>query len=761
MSSPRPCGEARGGEAADAAEKEDRSNASLSSLCALLCGSDPPSARLVDELCEGLSREDLSTVMPSSRWTPLQAAVLHGRVEAAVALVDRFGVRADGGAPRQSPPPEDEEEEPPAPQIAPLTGEQVEELFPGRNYVSRIGFGSSPLYLACLMPGRVPLEMVRLFLRRGVPGDRSEAAGGSPCHAAAFSGNADALRALAAFGADVSAPDPNGSRPVLSAAYAGHAAVVTYLCDEADCDPAAPRPDGWTSAFSAASNGQTAMLRLLAGRYGVAVGAGVWDGKGRTSPAFKAAQYGHTETVRALLDEFGCDAAEVSRHGEVLLHAAALAPPESSGPLAELLAGRSPEQCVRQRNSDGCTPAALAAFRGNAPCLAAVVAADRDAATVPTRDGRGPMHMAAFGGHTGCVEMLHRAAGVAADARSGSGSQPAHEAAFNGHTAVLRWLVEEAGADPLAPRTNGEPPLMLACFSGKLDTVRYLVEECDAAVDTQRSDGESALQLAAYNGHIHVCRYLLEERGANPSVRDSRGGTPLAVACVRGETELVEYLHDRHGCALDAAREDSTQAVHLAAYFKHEATLRALLRRGADPLARTVKGETPMHFAVHKSATGCVRALHEAAPGAAVVPNKHGQTPLMLAIKTGHAEAVCVLASERVVRHPAHAEAGGGKGPLDAALAAATVSAPVVDLLLAAGAPLPLEPCPNSPAEVAERHTLLPWRKGAHPLQAASREAERVLYDERLALVPVLDVVRLCTSYLCVAAPVPAADGDS
>ena len=76
--------------------------------------------------------------------------------------------------------------------------------------------------------------------------------------------------------------------------------------------------------------------------------------------------------------------------------------------------------------------------------------------------------------------------------------------------------------------------------------------------------------------------------------------------------EVIQLLLD-HGADVNAQKEDRWTALHLGVLFGHVQVVEVLLKRGADPHARTKKGETPFQLASSSSRnhTQIMRLLSE------------------------------------------------------------------------------------------------------------------------------------------------------
>jgi ankyrin repeat protein len=164
---------------------------------------------------------------------------------------------------------------------------------------------------------------------------------------------------------------------------------------------------------------------------------------------------------------------------------------------------------------------------------------------------------------------------------------------------------------------------------------------------------------------------------ANPSLE-------IFAACILGETDKVEQLTAGNRSLATALSDDGWTPLHLAAFFGHDATARALMNKGASVSARSTNAmnNMPIHAAAAGRHTEMVRFLIER--GANVNAQQHGGwTALHAAAQTGNLDMAKVL-----VDAGAHVEirADNQQRPLDLALTGG--HQPVVEYLEANGAKL-------------------------------------------------------------------------
>ncbi|KAG2501154.1 hypothetical protein HYH03_000969 [Edaphochlamys debaryana] len=285
---------------------------------------------------------------------------------------------------------------------------------------------------------------------------------------------------------------------------------------------------------------------------------------------------------------------------------------------------------VDERNTDGWTPLALAAFFGHTEAVGALLGAGADTEAANT-NGDTPLNWAAHEGHTEAVNVL-LAAGANIQAATKSGWTPLHCAAWKGHPQAAKALLAggantEAGCTYLDTEGGAWTPLHLAAFKGHTEAVGALLGgRADTRANSER--GRTPLHLAAAEGRTEAVKALLAG-GANANAADEDDRTPFHWAARNGYTEAMRALLSA-GADIDAAAKDGRTPLHLAAGTGHHAAVRALLAAGADVDAAAKDGASPLHYAVMQGHTEATRALL-AAGANKKAKDKRGKTALDLA----------------------------------------------------------------------------------------------------------------------------------
>ncbi len=131
---------------------------------------------------------------------------------------------------------------------------------------------------------------------------------------------------------------------------------------------------------------------------------------------------------------------------------------------------------------------------------------------------------------------------------------------------------------------------------------------------------------------------------ASPLESDPDGATDALLAAVKaGETETALILLEA-GVAPGTVGRFGLTPLMIASLRDDEATVRALLRYGADPSHRSDAGDAALHHAARFATAATVNSLLDG--GAAIDqpnPERSGETPLMRAASRGDVEIVRLL----------------------------------------------------------------------------------------------------------------------
>jgi ankyrin repeat protein len=337
------------------------------------------------------------------------------------------------------------------------------------------------------------------------------------------------------------------------------------------------------------------------------------------------------------------------------------------------------------RDPDGITPLSYAANNGHTQ-LAAILLAKGADPTAGSNNGRKPLHRAALKGHAGVVRLLLDA-GVDPLIKTDPVLREynRYERWYDEYTEEEAEELREAalshafmGDDPDVVKAFMPfvpPDEINSCFHRvrKLENIKTVLETGRVDIDSYW-DGTTKLYRAVRSMDLDEVRLLLQ-LGADPTRRSIRyrfadTGLSLTIPEIdntRGPTPLHAFGADRH-VVLDSEKESVAECIRLLidagadvnatmdSYYEHEGlqmtplhlavqktdhvlgswgsmdeseeTLaEILLSAGADPNAKSNRGNTPLHLANTEKPRIVELLLHHGADISAV--NAWGRTPLL------------------------------------------------------------------------------------------------------------------------------------
>ncbi|XP_025085082.1 ankyrin-3-like [Pomacea canaliculata] len=248
---------------------------------------------------------------------------------------------------------------------------------------------------------------------------------------------------------------------------------------------------------------------------------------------------------------------------------------------------------------------------------------------VRTSVGDNLLHLAARNKHWRVVDQLLR--------RQFSAYEPDSEgycvlhrlAEYRGKNLPALFRVLHNGwATNSARGPSGDTLLQLAAKHGNIPMVEYLVQEgAKTNINQLDSEGLSVIHQIAQceseyrAGNLVSVVNLLLSKGANPRLRNLVGDTALNLAASHNNWNIVESLVES-GCDLNQPDSKGFSILHRLAqreesfkYPSSEISLDTLfcmlLEKGANPFARSPRGETVLHMAAKHRKWTMVKRLVE------------------------------------------------------------------------------------------------------------------------------------------------------
>lgn len=222
--------------------------------------------------------------------------------------------------------------------------------------------------------------------------------------------------------------------------------------------------------------------------------------------------------------------------------------------------------------------------------------------------------LASAGAALGLCAALPAAAQVAPSTQQVASYRGLHAAAAKGDTAALKRLLASK-PDVKERDAYGRTALHVATFARQPEVVRLLAQ-AGASLDALENDRYDAVTIAAVADDETTLATLLA-LGASARQTTSRyDGTALIAAAHLGHDGVVRQLVAA-GAPLDHVNNLHWTAVIEAIVLgdggpRHQATLAALLKAGADVTLGDRQGNTPLKLAEQRGYGDMVRMLKDA-----------------------------------------------------------------------------------------------------------------------------------------------------
>jgi len=244
------------------------------------------------------------------------------------------------------------------------------------------------------------------------------------------------------------------------------------------------------------------------------------------------------------------------------------------------------------------------------------------------------LHYAVKNKQDAIITYLIRVRACSPKTQMKNGTSPLFDAAKSGTAEQVKLLLT-FGADPNAATTSGLTALHQAAARGNLDMVKELVQ-AGAEVNAVTKEGRTPIFYAAARGKASTVSFLLDKK-AEINLADEKGITPLILAAGSGNTALVKFLVVNKKANFAATAKDGTTA--LIAGAKTPEIVKFLAEKMPNVNGVDSDGNTVLHLCAETADEETVRKLlyYGAKED---LPNKKGETPILLAARAGNVDMV-------------------------------------------------------------------------------------------------------------------------
>ncbi|MBA3536994.1 MAG: ankyrin repeat domain-containing protein, partial [Tatlockia sp.] len=354
------------------------------------------------------------------------------------------------------------------------------------------------------------------------------------------------------------------------------------------------------------------------------------------NPLFYASAYGHTDTVRLLIDAGANVDAQEPKGNFSPLHVAAQ---NGHITIVELLLSKGARTEVQTNAKE--TPLHSATSSDHKSIVELLVAKGATI-DVQNKDNCTPLYSAIRNGSLLAVKLLIDK-GADINALSIANQSLLYVSLFKGHEEIVQWLLDKGIKVVNVQETSTMlAPLHLAAQKNYITAAKSLLDK-GAAINIKNINGQTPLHLAIENNHPVMAELLIAE-GADINAKDSNNCTPLDLAVKNGSIKrlpLIE-LFLRNDASVSSETQEHINVLKKLVIVKRQALFKAielsnyeivnkLLKEGFALNTCDKNGNTLLHKAVQAGNVPMVTLLVSLGASKYLAkPNVDGITPIKL-----------------------------------------------------------------------------------------------------------------------------------
>ena len=177
---------------------------------------------------------------------------------------------------------------------------------------------------------------------------------------------------------------------------------------------------------------------------------------------------------------------------------------------------------------------------------------------------------------------------------------PLHSAAARNHREAAKIVLDNGGMMDI-PQISKKTPLLHYAIENRAESVVELFIERGISTTQKNIMGKTPLHVACCVQSVDCCKLLLQKPEVDINAQDLIGRTPLHYAVINSasDTKIVELLL-RHGAQLNILDKTGHSALHVAALYEQSECVEALIWKGADINATTIKGVSTLNVILRK-----------------------------------------------------------------------------------------------------------------------------------------------------------------
>ena len=448
--------------------------------------------------------------------------------------------------------------------------------------------------------------------------------GQTALHHSAISGSYELFIYFVAMGTDIECKNNLGWNSLHLAARYGHFDLCKILVNKHKFNVQLTDKDGWKPLHHSARSGSYELLT-----YFVHMGS---DIESKNNLGWNclhiAAQNGHLELSKKLIDRHKLDLHLADKDGWTALHHSAI-----SGSYELFIYFVAMGTDIECKNNLGWNSLHLAARYGHFDLCKILVNKHKFNVQLTDKDGWKPLHHSA---RSGSYELLTYFVHMGSDIESKNnlGWNCLHIAAQNGHLELSKKLIDRHKLDLHLADKDGWTALHHSAKNGSYELVTFFVGK-RIDIKCKNNFGENSLHIAASYGHVNLCKRLIRNHDFDVELTDNDGWKPLHHSARSGSYCLFKYFADM-GTDIDCENGAGLNCLHIATKNKHLDFCKKLIKRHKfDMDLPDYDGWTALHHSARNGSYELVKYFADMGADINLKDNL-GMNCLHIAAKNGH-----------------------------------------------------------------------------------------------------------------------------
>ena len=458
--------------------------------------------------------------------------------------------------------------------------------------------------------------------------------GWTALHFFAKNGNYEIVKYFIHMGIDINLKTKHGMNCLHIAADYGHTNLCKTLMKKHNLDLEEPNDNGWTALHYSAINDSYELVKFFTDM-GIDTNLKATNGM---NCLHIAAQYGHLNLCKALINEYNVDVQLPDNDGWTALHFSA---ENGSYEIVKYFINMGIDINLKTKHGMNCLH--IAADYGHTNLCKTLMKKHNLDLEEPNDNGWTALRYSSKNDSSKLVKFFTDM-GIDINLKATDGMNCLHIAADNGHLNLCKMLINEYNVDVELPDNHGWTALHFSAGYGSYELFKYFLNT-GIDINLKTKDGMNCLHIAADQGHLNLCKTLIKKHNLDLEKPNDDGWTALHYSAKNDSYELVNFFTDM-GIDTNLKATDEMNCLHIAADYGHLILCKTFINEyNVDVQLPDNDGWTALHFSSRNGSFEIVKYLINM--GIDInLKTKHGMNCLHIATHYGHLNLCKALINE-------------------------------------------------------------------------------------------------------------------